>query len=366
MPTFGEAIKESTRLALCAVFAANESVNALLSPVFGDSLGLYPASSGLRRKLCSDDPANDPMYVPEFTGGQCPNVLYRVDYEFRNGSNPFVPAVLFERGPLSISNALGSGDADAQCQPGATFTRKTLVGFNGVTRVLSSGCNTDSRVVAVGPQGGGPNNCGDPPPPPGPPPGPVEFPTDITYNIDGDTTINVPVNLIFAPAYVNADFGIEIPVDITVDGLEFKGEATFSPEFNLTFEPKGVQPGPGVPDDDDDGGGGGGGTPVPENEDDFTPIIGVLVFSEVVSENKASVLESEDGPNIYAPRIGSVQFAIKTGNSIGWTADQDVKNLESYVPCPAPQGAIAVRVTPAPGISRTFTPVRGQPLTPPN
>jgi len=152
-------------------------------------------------------------------------------------------------------------------------------------------------------------------------------------------------------------------VTIDVGGVTFKGELEVSPKFELNIKPTKIVAGPGRPDDEDPS----GGQPqveVPEDEEDVDVIVGVLVFSTLVgNSNDATGFPSVGGPTFLVPRLGSVQFAIKTGNSIGWTSDVDVKNLECYVPCPAPQGAIAVRVTPIAGVTRTFTPVRGKPLT---
>jgi len=356
MPTFSEAVQESGRLALCALFAGNEAVNALISPIAGDSFGLYPLTSGLRRKLCSDDPNNDPQLELPFEGGQCEGTTYLITWTVNAPGSPPNNQSNDRIGPLTLSRALEPGDAEAECDEGLTFNRYTMLSAQ-TPLGLGSGCGVTVTNIQVSPLFGAPDNCGDPPPPPVGPPAPVFYEApDITYNIDGDTTITVPIAFTFSPVYVALDGSLNIPVTFDVGGVEFSGEVTVSPEFNFNFSPKGVGTGPGVTDDDPTG------TPIPEDEDETT-IIGVLVFSTVTGKNAATVLDSENGPDFYVPRIASVQFAIKTGNSIGWTSDQDVKNLECYVPCPAPQGAIAVRVTPAPGFSNTFTPVRAKPLT---
>lgn len=176
-----------------------------------------------------------PEIEKPFDGGQCADVLYRVDYEFRNGNNPFVPATLFERGPLSVSTALAPGDENAGCLNGTVFTRKTLLGANGARRVLSSGCNTDSRVTSITPAEGGPNNCGNPPPvitQPEPPaaPGPKFEPIVV-----------IPV--------INIDAGVTVNLDGTVD-VEIG-------EVNVTIDPFGDAPGGG-------GGGVGAGDLVPD------------------------------------------------------------------------------------------------------
>lgn len=371
MPSFSEAVQESGRLALCALFAGNEAVNALLSPLTGDSLGLYPLTTGLRRKLCSDDPANDPVYEPPFTGGQC-NEAYLVSWESQNSDATTSSATVLARGPIvgirrTITSATGFR-IELGCnglQPASPvcgfvadvgFSWQELVSGN---RPDPTGTQQIVNVVACGL-----DNCGDIPPAP-PEPGPITTnPPDITYNIDGDTTITVPISFTFAPAYVELDGSINIPVTFDVGGVDFNGEVTVSPEFKFEFNPGGIDRGPGTVDDPD--GIGSPGIPsVPPAlpPEDSLPIIGVIVYSDIDSDFGPTGIFFDSGPDIYVPRVASVKFAIRTADSIAWTSDLDVKNLECYVPCPALQGAIAVRVQAVAGVTSRFSPVRGRLLT---
>jgi len=364
MPSFNEAVQESGRLALCALFATNEAVNALISPIAGDSLGLYPLTSGLRRKLCSDDPANDPTYEPPFSGGQCPDTRYLFTWDrFQDGA--FIGSSSFDAlGPLNVVRQGFAGPGDPpDCGEGGSFTT-ILMTTGGAPITLNSGCNVSISNLYVSPLFGGSDDCGDPPPPPLGEPTNVEYGDEITYNIDESTDITVPINFIFAPVYVDLDGSINVPVTFDVGGVNFNGELTVSPEFNFEFSPTIGQPGPGSPDDPDGiGEPGGGAEPIENPEDLESTIVGVLVYSDIDSEADPSGILFVNGPDLYVPRVASVQFAIKTKDSIGRTPDQDVKNLECYVPCPAPQGAIAVRVSPMPGVQSRFTAVRSKPLT---
>jgi len=364
MPTFSEAVEESGRLALCALFATNEAVNALVSPILGDSGGLYPLTSGLRRKLCSDDPANDPQPEVPFTGGQCAGTIYQIEWTINDPGNPPNNQINDRPGPLSLSRALNPDDTSEGCPEGLSFNRYTMLS-GGTPLGLGSGCGVTVTNIVITPLFGGPDNCGDPDPEPPGPPGDITYEgPDITYNIDGDTTITVPISFIFSPAYVNLDGSINVPVKFDVGGVDFNGEISVSPEFNFEFNPGGIGTGPGTVDDPDGiGEPGEPSDPVDDPEEGTLPIVGVLVYSDIDPDASPSGILFPGGPNIYAPRVASVQFLIKTADSTGWTPDQDVKNLECYVPCPAPQGAIAVRVSPMPGVQSRFSAVRGKPLT---
>lgn len=166
-----------------------------------------------------------PALEKPFEGGQCQGALYRVDYEFNDGSGNFTPAVFFLRGPLSLSRSLEPGDSSVSCPPGTSFTRATMIGFQGERRTLHSGCGTGSRNISVSPFEGAANNCGNPapifgPPLPPPAPGPVREP-------------------------YNPGPGIDIDIDVTI-----------GPTGGITFN---IGTGPIVIDPFGDGGDGGGG-----------------------------------------------------------------------------------------------------------
>jgi len=211
------------------------------------------------------------------------------------------------------------------------------------------------------------DNCGDPPPIIGAPSDVTYEAPDITYNIDDSTEITVPISFVFSPAFLDINGSINVPVKFDVGGVEFSGAVEISPEFNFEFNPSGVGGGPGTVDDPDGIGEPGiPSDPVEDPEEGTLPIIGVLVYSDIDPDGDPSGILFPAGPNIYVPRLASVTFLIKTANSTGWTPDQDVKNLECYVPCPALQGAIAVRVSPMRGVTSRFSAVRGRLLTPDN
>jgi len=370
MPTFVEAMTGFMKDNFCAALGVLGDAITLGSQITVGPIGAVNVPNALSALVCDEPPDRLPPIDPPFEGGQCDGVCYQVSVTNGEGSNETFQT----RGPIGGVRTVtipGGGQLEVFSRSSVNFPDSTTcfalsgAGWRG-TGIGGTSWNADrtATITSIAVTGGGdPQACGDPPavvPPPG---DTYEFGDDVTYNIDDSTEITVPVTAIFSPIFVSFDGSLRIPVNIDVGGLEFNGTLEVAPNFNLEIKPTKIVAGPGRPDDTDPS----GGQPqveVPEDVEDFDAIVGVLVFSQFDGdENNASGYPSVGGPNFLVPRIGSVQFAIKTGNSIGWTADQDVKNLESYVPCLAPQGAIAVRVTPEPGFTRRFTPVRGKPLT---
>lgn len=362
MPSFLESATGFLKGKVCEALNTIGDAFTLAANVTAEPLNRLNVANGLGALLCDLPTDNLQAAEPPFTGGQCPGVNYRINWSWSAPGFNSGPQTADRVGPLGFSRA-GTGSLD--CGPGGgTYNVYTVTEATGNAPVsLAAGCDAVLNNLTVERLDGQPDNCGDPPgeyPTPG---DTYNFGGDITYEGDDNTNITVPVVGVFAPIYVDVDGSLRIPVNIDVGGVELTGNLTISPEFTVNLRPKGITSGPGEPDDPELGP-GQPGVPVPEDEPDVDRIIGVLVFSTLTSNVENSTgFASVGGPTFHVPRLGSVQFAVKTGNSIGWTSDLDVKNLECYIPCPAPQGAIAVRVTPITGVTRTFTPVRGKPLT---
>lgn len=371
MVDFAESVKGALKGGLCAVLGADEAAVKLLSRLTGSPIGAYPLASGLRRQLCSDDPGNDPVFVPSPATGQCP-VVYRAIFNATGASGACNPIEFGTNnvgvgvGPISIrefhDTALSAGFGGL-C-PGYSNNVIYYTNASGEFTLVGQARGIKLNSLSLVREDGGPDNCGTTEPPVIPP-GPVPItPTNITYDIDVNTQITVPLTAVFAPVFLSFDGSIKVPVTVNVDGLNFDGTVTISPEFEVNIKPTINIGGPGDVDDPDViGEPGGGPTEIPDSQDLDSTIIGVLVYSDVEAEAGSSSVAFTNGPQLYVPRLASVQFAVKTRDSIGWTSDLDVKNLECYVPCPAPQGAIAVRVSPMPGVQSRFTAVRGIPLT---
>jgi len=359
-----EAIAERAREGLCFILGNVEDGARLLGNISGVPSGIGTIAGALGTQLCNKPPDVVDPPPPPFTGGQCPGVRYDVNFTGTVPGNSPQTATVRLTGPLQYNAALAPVPPVTGCDDGEVWQRFSVSGSTETPVIRWQGCDATFTVNSVTPVSGGANNCGDPPPV-YPPPGDVFYEgDDVTYEGDDNINITVPTAFIFAPVYVAIDGTLRVPVKIDFGGVDFSGEVTIAPEFNFEIAPTFNPPGPGVPDDPDGiGEPGEPSDPIPEVEELESTIVGVLVFSDIDPDGQPSGIQFQDGPNLFVPRAASVQFAIKTGNSIGWTSDQDVKSLECYVPCPAPQGAVAVRVSPMPGVQSRFTAVRGKPLT---
>lgn len=370
MATFLEALGQVARQTYCFALGNFDNGARALGRIAPGAAAISRVSGAVKAQLCSESPDPIPAPEPEFEGGQCPGVTYQVNYSgqvfFGDCSSIPTSGNINAIGPIGGSFYDNSGSAVPGTPPGCSTAPGTAFRINtgdGPVTIFGAGGGVSGSITGVSPVGGGANNCGDPPPV-FPPPGDIIIEgDDITYEGDDNISITVPTSFIFSPVYVDLDGSLNVPVTIDVGGVEFSGTLEIAPEFNLDLRPGGIETGPGivddptVPDEVDDP------TPPPDDEPDELPIIGVLVFSNLDDRNRATQLSSTGGPDILAPRIASVQFAIKTGNSIAWTSDQDVKSKEAYIPCIPPQGAVAVRVTFLDGAVGRFTAVRGRPLT---
>lgn len=374
MATFFEAVAGAARSSLCAIIAVNDDGARLFRRVIpgpastSDYLNFF---APLRRQLCND-PDYDPP-EPPYTGGQC-DAIYQVTFEGVRGNGavdtPFTRRV---HGPLGGTRALASGgSAQLQVECRAILTGTTTCGpltpgefvFRNVGLGGSAYVDGNLNIVSTS-ICSGVDDCGDPPVDPPPPPGPVTRPTTVIYNTDEGDEITEEGDFIFAPFFSVGDLDIRVPFELNLGGVNFKGEVNIAPEFSLSIAPRFNFGGGGAGDDPD-------GlidvdpeeTEEPEEGEDDPVIIGVLVRSEIIGELRATAIATEDQPTIYAPRVGSVSFAIRVGETFAWTPDVDIKNLDCYIPCPAPQGAIDVGASAAAGFAVSYTPVRGRPLLP--
>ncbi len=357
MITFPEAVRDAVRSVQCALLADNEyvvgSVGRFAGPTRERALDGINATRRLLGCPMGDDPLPPP---PDFTGGQCSNVLYTVNVSY-TGSNNQVQTTLTQsfRGPVRGLFPRPPNEFNSV----AVFLESGLATQAPVQMFNTSPANANSgQITSIIRQGGLPDDCGNPDPtyPP-----PISRPTniDVTYNIDNGDEVNLTIPFIFAPIEANFNGTLRIPFTFDFGGFEFTGNFNFDPNVEITINP------PRVPSGSDDGledlPAGDPEEEVPELEPD-RKIIGVVVTSSLVGEQQLTTILLDGMPNIFAPRAGSIKFAYSLGVTTFWSNDIDVKGDRIFIPCPFSQGADAVVVSPAPGVQLEWIPIRGFPL----
>lgn len=371
MLSFKDAAATAIRGALCASLAAIEDSNRLLNRILRTpGLDYFNVSGALRAQICNIDPDDaNPNPGPPFTGGQCPEP-YIITFRRINLDGSLGPNIVRRtRGPIAGARRIQLNENDpplyslqigshSQLVNSSVCSSQSDQGF--AWRQFGSGVGEDVEFLSASPCGA--NNCGDPPIVL-PEPGPVERPITVIYDIDESTNIEVNGTVVIAPFYIGFDGSINAPITLDLGGFEWSGDIKIAPEFEVNLFPDGIINIPGdvdgteqpFPDDPDD--------PVDPVEEESDPtIIGVEVFCQVNTAQAASSINFPNAPNIYVPRLGDVSFGIRTRTSVVWTSDIPIKNREAYIPNPAPQGAVSVRVRPQPGVTIKFNPVRERPL----
>jgi len=369
LATFAEGLRAGLKSAYCSQVANSPQWFGNLRSVLvsGD---LRERADNLYRWVC-DVPPDEPSGVePPFTGGQCP-VKYIVTYTLDAGGPGESTGTLLAIGPIrglrEEDGSFGSKQVFLQANSGVVFGGAC---FN----ILNPSGPQDTFIGSYTPTTGGTSridsveactgddDCGDPDVVT-PPPAPITEDVDITYEGDDSTEYNLTVPVIFAPFYVALDGSLRIP--ITIGDLNFNGDITFEPGFDVNVDFGTGDQGQPTVDDPELPPTGNPGSDVPiEETGPESAIIGVHVRVTAAGNNNSTGILQEGAPDIIAPRCANVVFGIKTGSLRGWTSDIPVKNVTSYIPCPTSFGAVDVKVTPEPGYTVSFTPVRGRPLAP--
>lgn len=230
---------------------------------------------------------------------------------------------------------------------------------------------------------GGPDNCNvQPPPPPRPPDADFNFP--ITWTGPGNIDITVDARASLGFAYFDNDLNLNLPFNLTIPvnvNNEFTVPFSFDFYFNFgsgdfVFRPPAPNDGggdrppgaprppqrPPSPDRDDP-------PPPPVQPGDDPPpvdpqtgerrMVAALVRAVAIeNERRATEINQDAVPNIFAPNMGFVNFQIRlaSGES-AWTADIPVKNSNQLIPCPWEGGAVAVVANPAIGFDLAVTPL---------
>jgi len=360
--TFAEGAANAFRGATCALLAGSDSAYRLFGGALLDPGNAGNVAAALRRQICNGDPDDDPGTPdPPFTGGQCPK-LYQLNFTLLRtndgATNGGSDTALGPIGPLYENRSFGGtakGTGVFVSDGSGGRVERNFLSFSDPDRWSITSFN----VVPIT----GADDCGDPPI--DIEPGPQTQPVSITYNVDESTEVTVEGDLVISPVFVGINGKLFAPIQVDLGGIEWSGNIELSPDFTVNINPKGINEGPGTVDNPGDLDEPSEDTPAPtEPPPPGETIIGVIVRCTIPGENNLSAIDATNIPDIYVPRLGSVSFQIDTGGTVAWTPDQDIKNLNCYIPCPAPQGATSVGVSLRPGVTGTYSAVRGQPLTP--
>lgn len=349
----------------------------------------------LERLYCNKDP-----YTQPFTPGRCPwrysvIVTYKIEGDpitSRNGTftvrtsawGPIAGASIERQvdgvGPRQDLFNVRLGNYGPDNMSRGSFRVSTIAGPGGVSALATVVVlNTESTPFAA--DTSIPCTITDPPPPYNP--DDFTYRVPVTYTPPGGVSITIPLIGVVGLIYVDANLNLNMPVTFRINptaninlnfNFEFKaslnlttGDTTIEwvPESGPGQPPPALPPTsrppitsptnpappkpPSIPDVQPD----------PDDAKEGRRLVGAIVTSTINSAKPQSTLIIQNAnPNIYAPTLGYVSFAIRSADgSVGWTNDQPVKSLRAYLPCPAPEGAIRVLGTPRSDVSWVITPV---------
>ena len=353
-----EAVDDAVTAGFCFVSGNAEGLLGLaqgLPRVFpigaaGDVPSLaYDNLRRIRARYCGGDGGEE--IPPPFSGGQCPTT-YLVNLVNTSTTSPF-PATgqVFAIGPIrgvQVRPGINPGTIfiDVLANPTAGFR----TGNEGEQWSISSVSRVDNQ----------PDDCGSPPPIL-PPPSIPSFDIDIEVG----PSLTIPATIIYAPIQIDVNGTVNIPVTVNLNGefpFTINGTLEIAPEFNFNLdpsefypeEPEEPEPNP-EPEGDDE-------TTEPEEPEDEPspddPIIAVVVSGAIQSQARPSGIFQDEGPDIYAPRLGTVRFGSLIGRQVFWSEDIPVKGLRSVVQNPIPWGSQLVAVNAEPGVVLNYSPVR--------
>lgn len=378
MVTFRQGLVNAIRNGFCTYLGLYEGfLNSLPSapPPLGGAFPEIPiaATRFTRRLLCNREPPEESN--PPFSGGQCP-VFYDVtllkNANLADGSpKPGYPDSITVRGLGPVQGFIITQD------PG--FPEFIYVVFADGNDYAGNLNTPDERFVNcaitnVVRVDGQPDDCGNPLPPTPTPPqpsAPIDLPVDWTDEDGNDLSLIIPI--IFAPIRVDIDGTLNVPFKFDIDptfNVNFNGSININTgDINFNFGNQNTPPSkyPGqddyqspddVPDYPPDVPNGVAPIPPAPPEDETTSVIRAVIVTVTDYASNATIIDQAENPDIYAPNLGFVQFAISVKNAVAWTSDIPVKNFRNFIPCPWEGGALEVRGTPRPGVTWTLSPVR--------
>lgn len=351
---------QSVREVACAAGGTQRialDVAAKVNPRFrGSALQrMFERQNKALRSFCPLPPADDiPDVTVPFQGGQCPGTTYRVNY-IRTRSATIVDEETF-------TFAVGPVGGFTESVDGNGILTISIVDMGGSrTRTVLQG-NPDvisASITSVVREDGQPDDCGNPPQPPLPPGSPP--PTD-PRPPDTNIDINLPgigiTNVVFAPVvgiiYADVDARVKIPVKVNVNipAINFNFDVDFN--IDLNDPDADPEPNPGEPDLDDDGRPQNPDCPLPpecgeeedpepegEADEEARDEKGLEVVAAIVKAvknldpSRATEINQEDAPNIFAPAIGFINFVYETSEGeVVYSSDIRVKNMENVIQAP--------------------------------
>ncbi len=357
----------------CTLLSSSGYILGGVARLPGGNVEFIENTTRALRRLAGCDPQNDPESPPPpFSGGQCPS---RYDVTHRLNGNG-VP------GPLAVSSLVGPiGGISVRPQPTDFNTKNAIIqaggrhtggfgnpcgtvteigakGYVGTTRTFAPGTTVTAEIVSIEVCPNDPNNCGNPPPV-FPPAAPININIDVTYNTEQGDEITVTIPFIFAPVITDITGNFRFPFTFDFGGIEFSGDFSLAPEFTVNINPPPAPRGTDSPITD---------LPAPDDEIPVAPstfrerVVGVVVQARLVGEQQLTTIATTNIPQILAPRAGSIKFGYAIAGRSFWSDDIDIKDLNTFIPCPFSQGADTVAATPAPGVVLNYVPVFGAPL----
>lgn len=363
--------KEAVPKVLCGAGGLSrlgQDIAGKVNPFYSGSLleGYQNAVTGALQGFCPVPPSG-PVPTPElpFEGGQCAvryNVLADIVWYTqgdmtrkvltdRSIFNQLGPVQSFNRkNPLTIT---GSAVSTVYTQTTVTMggVERTLFNFSGFNGAVAFENIRISRVDGL------PDSCGDPPPvfPPGTPtPNPPNPPSvDVEIDLPDIGPVTVAFTPIVGIAYVdaNAEFNVPVTVNVDLGGLDVNFDLDF--DVNISDPTKPPKPAPpdrpknpddrvdppdcpppsvciNEPEEDEPA-----VEPPPVDPKEFRVVGAASLCVVDLSLSSATEILQDNGPNIWAPRLGYIRFQYVTnlGETV-WGTDIAVKGTNFVTGAP--------------------------------
>lgn len=375
-----EAVKGGVGTVVCAGLGASSWVAGLLSDVGLPASGIQEAIDSQRAVGCGVDPSGlgPVLPPPQFTGGQCEtayNASWRIIVKSRTSGAVQDPSSV-NRNISPIQGAV----TGYRFAPVGEYPDGALEFLSGDEVVLRSelGQFFSFQIIEVidlefTRVDGLPDDCGDPE---SPTPPPIQEHDDvlppITYPDKDDNPITLPdLPVKFFRPCVNLD-GVRIPFEVDLGFTKICGKvgigfdiADFdvSPNIDIDVCPE-QKKDVGIPREtveeyfdltlvgSDDTTQELSGDLSSVFDPESPKILGVFIRARQINSSlsRVSIVDraNPSEPKLLLPRIGEVTFECfadeKTIFETGFAEPIPIKNVQQFIPCPSPFGAVSVKV----------------------